>query len=464
MEIKATATVDRIIYGRASLLTLSPSGGGGDTEIVTININNTFHTVEQYAATVGSTRIPTGDGTLRTIDSLGMSDAEIQAQWPLTYNYLLGIDDVLDFKNIISHDFMCISEAYHSLENGVASHVHFTGKSYRVNSWNTQYILIPGYDKVTSSNYRTRVFSFFGNGCAINQGDDNLNLFFRTVTNIADSNQQVTTSKQWYNMNLNGNNSNSGNSLIANVCNDKGLFSGLKIRNLAVGIQSRFALNNTYRDCKFFNCPVGLNTLLGNWIDADESNSISQSLIDSCDFNIPENGVGIILNQAESTDINNVCFQGPNGTSAYAGVYFDGTGSTLSKNLTIRGGRIETNFSEAAFVGLLNDSHIFKVEGVYNQKSDYLISVDGTNGYNRVMIDNMVYNEGGNRWKLKYKDTDGGNKTRFYFSRTKLPKSDNLTQEAPNIAGLIDNANVWQIDGTYKSPVLNQIKEYSPLT
>lgn len=436
---------------------LGSSGGGGSS----FSVSNTFHTVEQYAVTVGGIRIPCGTGVLRKLDSLGLTSEELAAAFPRSYAYwATQALSITDTESQDSYDWICIQEALLALEAGAATHVHFTGKVYMV-ACPAKNIYVPGRDKVTNTLYSSKKFCFFGNGASIVIVGESQSLFVPNVVNKAQADIDIQWAKHWENFSLIGNTGITGIG-IGNYCNKGGSIKNVYARNFSTGIENRFALYNNIQGCVFFNNQVGVYSGIGSWSDAAYDNSVSQIYISGCEASLTESGVGFMFDQVDSCSLVDSVIEGPNGVTGFAGVMFLNNNSTVAKNFTLRNIHEEVALSDGLFYFDGIDSGLMHVENIYIQKSALLARINNQGGYNQFLFENIVKNDGGNRWKIAYSE-EGNTQARFRFVRTKLPSSTDITATCPNIADIVDNANIWDLTGSNKSPVLGQISEYVKL-
>lgn len=434
---------------------LGGSGGGGSS----FSVSNTFHTVEQYAVTVGGTYIPCGDGTLRMLDSLGLTSEELAAAFPRSYAYWATKSlPIAETESFCSYDWICIQEAFLNLEYGVASHVHFTGKVYMI-ACNGKSIYVPGRDKVTSSLYSSKKFCFYGNGASVKLVEGS-SLF---MPDVADKNQadiDIQTAKYWENLSIIGNDITGIG--IGNYCNKGGAMRNMYVRNFATAVDNRFALYNRMDGCVFFNNGLGVYTGIGDWPDAGYANSVSQVYMNGCEFSLTQGGVGAVFDMCDSCDVQNAVVEGPNGIVAAAGIVFMNSSSTVAKNFTLRNVHEEVECSQGLFYFGGIDSGLMHIENIYMQKSPLLATIQNLEGYNQFLFENIVKNDGGARWKIAYQE-EANTQARFRFVRTKLPSSADITVTCPNASDIVDNENIWDLLGSNKSPVLGQISEYVKL-
>jgi len=436
---------------------LGGSGGGGSS----FSVSNTFHTVEQYAVTVGGIRIPCGTGVMRTLDSLGMTSEELAAAFPRSYAYWASKSlPITETESLDSYDWICIQEAFLALEAGAANHVHFTGKVYMI-ACNGKSIYVPGRDKVTSSLYSSKKFVFNGNGASvvIREG---VNLFMPDVVDDAQAQVDIQWAKHWENLSLIGYSENIQGIGIGNYCNKGGSIRNVYARNFRAAIENRFALYNNIQGCNFFNNSLAVYSGIGNWGGSDYTNSVSQVYVNACEASLIDGGIGFIFEQSDSCSLEDSVIEGPNGVQGIAGVMFQNSASTVAKNFTLRNIHEEVNTLLGLFYFEGIDSGLVHVENIYIQKSPLLATINNTQGYNQFLFENIVKNDGGNRWKIAYQE-EANTQARFRFVRTKLPSSEDIKDTCPNASDIVDNGNIWDLSGSNKSPVLGQISEYVKL-
>jgi hypothetical protein len=410
---------------------------------------------------VGGTYIPCGDGTLRMLDSLGLTSEELAVLFPRSYAYWATKSlPIAGVENAASYDWVCIQEAFLNLEYGVANHIHFTGKVYKI-ACGPRNIYVPGRDKVTSSLYSSKKFCFNGNGASI-VIIDGVNLFMPDVVDDAQAQVDIQWAKHWENLSLIGYSDNIQGLGIANYCNKGGSIRNVYARNFGTAIDNRFALYNNIQGCNFFNNQLGIYSGIGNWGGADYANSVSQVYVNACEASLIEAGIGFMFDQTDSSSLVDSVIEGPNGVTGIAGAMFLNSASTVAKNFTIRNIHEEVNTALGLFYFEGIDSGLVHVENIYIQKSPLLATINNLQGYNQFLFENIVKNDGGARWKIAYQE-EANTQARFRFVRTKLPSSADITVTCPNASDIVDNGNIWDLSGSNKSPVLGQISEYVKL-
>ena len=454
-DLPKNQRVKRVDY---DVVAAALGGGGGSS----FSVSNTFHTVEQYAVTVGGIRIPCGTGVVRTLDSLGLSSAELAAAFPRSYAYWATTGfPIANTESTTSYDWICIQEAFLGLELGVSTHVHFTGKVYMLSGVSGKGIYVPGRDKSTSTLYSSKKFCFNGNGASL-VVVTGANIFDPYVVDQAQADLDIQWAKYWENFSLIGYSANIQGVALQNHCNKGGSIKNIYARNFSCPIENRFALYNNIQGCVFFNNEMGILSSIGNWIDADYTNSISQVYIKGCEVSVIDGGRGFIFDSCDSCNVEDSVIEGPNGVTALYGIGFVNSSSTLAKNFTLRNIHEEVPCFQGLFYFEGIDSGLMHIENIYIQKSALLATINNLEGYNQFLFENIVKNDGGARWKISYQE-DANTQARFRFVRTKLPSSADITVTCPNIADIVDNENIWDLTGSNKSPVLGQISEYVKL-
>lgn len=159
--------------------------------------------------------------------------------------------------------------------------------------------------------------------------------------------------------------------------------------NLAECIHIRFGLRTTVENCFSTNCSVGWVADRGNWAGSSNSNSQSNhTTFRSCRF-FGSGDAGIKVIAASGCVVEDCIVEGQ---SVRAGIDFDGQGSTVVKDFTVRNSHFEcANGSTQAFLKIRMHSGMVTLDKAYGQYASILVDAGATTGYLTVKITNMSF-------------------------------------------------------------------------
>ena len=177
-------------------------------------------------------------------------------------------------------------------------------------------------------------------------------------------------------------------------------------------IHLRFALRTTVDNCFATNCNIGWIADRGNWAGSSNSNSQSNhtTFRSSRYFGAGDAAFKIIA--ASGVVIEDCIIEG---VSTRAGIDFDGQGSTVVKDFTVRNTHFEcTQGATEAFIKIRMLNGIVTIDKVYGQYAAILADIGATGGYITTRISNVSYwvfkngkafnNVGNVGWILEYNE------------------------------------------------------------
>ena len=177
-------------------------------------------------------------------------------------------------------------------------------------------------------------------------------------------------------------------------------------------IHLRFALRTTVDNCFATNCNVGWIADRGNWTGSSNSNSQSNhTTFRSCRY-FGAGDAGFKIYAASGVVVEDCIIEG---TSVRAGIDFDGQGSTVVKDFTVRNTHFEcANGATEAFIKVRMHSGIITIDKVFGQYASILADIGATIGYVTTEISHVSYwvpkvgkffnNAGNVGWILKYNE------------------------------------------------------------
>lgn len=242
-----------------------------------------------------------------------------------------------------------------------------------------------GAKSIMIDKYASRLEVNGGNCRIISTGTSPI--FSRTSPNDnTDANQMVNLKCTFRNMTLKGTNAQIGIDIGPSY---GAYYQSINGETLAECIHLRFALRTTVDNCFSTNCNVGWVADRGNWAGSSNSNSQSNhTTFRSCRwFGAGDAGFKIIA--ASGCVIEDCIIEG---ASVRAGIDFDGQGSTVVKDFTVRNTHFEcSSGSTEACIKIRMHSGLVTIDKVYGQYASILVDAGATIGYMNVRISNISY-------------------------------------------------------------------------
>jgi hypothetical protein len=154
-------------------------------------------------------------------------------------------------------------------------------------------------------------------------------------------------------------------------------------------IHLRFALRTTIENCFATNCNIGWIADRGNWAGSTNFNSQSNhTTFRSCRyFGSGDMAFGIIA--ASGCVVEDCIIEG---SSVRAGIDFNGQGSTVVKDFTVKNTHFEcTNGASEAFIKIRIHSGLITIDKVFGQYASILADIGATTGYVTAEISHVSY-------------------------------------------------------------------------
>lgn len=329
-----------------------------------------WHTIDKYAD--GQTL---GDGTARTLTSLGYTNGSAGAIWTdvdsaytmdvttMTIDWIAGQEALLRMA----------SEGWHSL-------VDYGNKTYMLNqSWD-----LPEDQTQQSSTRASLMFLYDFSGSRINNGaGTDFPLINKMPVNQAQANGlQLDYAHVIKNVLLRGvagaSNADCGINLGGS---NKSRLERVYFENFHTAANWIFALNSTMNDIRITNCTddgLVIATGVGFWSGATVNNSQSNNVgIDECRVYFgtsTDMRSGIYIGGSRNITIDNSQFEGANGAKRH--IYYSSEGSTTVRNLlSIRNIDLEAASASIASIRVESNSGEVDIDGLFCQQSAAAIPI-----------------------------------------------------------------------------------------
>ena len=378
----------------------------------------------------------TGDGTSRTLASLGYSDVTADAAWPLTAAFISGgitastwtIDDVT------------LYEAHLSMEQAGGPHqmVATPGKRYVLANPNG-YVLIPRFS-ADNSTLDSERFIIDGSGCMFyNTNGSATAVFDRYPANQAEAGTWIDTAIIMGNFKINAGSATYGIRLCATT---GGVLENIMVNGSGIGFRNEFCLFTSLYNCRTNGQATCFSAVTGTWSGAGASTAGSQMYYYGCRARVAS-GTHWSISGGDTHHILNCVAEGT-GTAVNAVVY-NTTGSTVSKSIVIKNMHLEQDCSDGAFKLIGNGNVAMIVEDCYPQGCDILAHNASSSGTNVIHLI-RIGNHSGSNWILR-NTSAAGNAWNFV---------DTMIQGNPTTPDtIVDTAtypDVWDLSGSFVAP------------
>lgn len=444
--ITATTVSATTYYGDGSNLT----GINGGTIIQNITINGSDVLRIPDFETNGNT---VGVGSLRTLASLGYTNASAAASYPLTAARWGGIDAAT-----IDYDTVCIQEAFETLRNG-------TNKIRKLAAGNG-FFIISGHEVILPSyksggipnalNNDSQMFVFDGEGCVF-RVEGGLDYGFTSLINNQTEALNSCIDNRWRFGNLKMRGTGTGTA-IRIAATRSAIIEQIEVNNFATGIQANFLLNALYSNIATANCSEqGMLITQGWWTGAQPSTAGNQPMFVNCRFRtVDVNEIGCKVVGADSSWFQRCTVEGPDG--GY-GIYIDLSTTSVAKNARIDLLHAETDRGTYtnAIIGIkgadpftLYGSQLFW-QGPPNV---VLIESESDTATNRVVLRDCL-NTG--PWQLRQINTFGGN-TSWDMKNVSLPGGPTT---AADVINTVAYPNIWAPGSAIPTP--NRVRYEPPM-
>lgn len=167
------------------------------------------------------------------------------------------------------------------------------------------------------------------------------------------------------------------------------VYQNINCKSLGENIHLRFALRTTVENCFSTNCNKGWIADIGNWSGASNSNSQSNhTTFRSCRW-FGSGDLAFLIFSCSGCVVEDCIVEGQ---SVRVGIEWDGNGSTVVKDGTVRNCHFEcTGGATEAFIKVRLYGGEFTLDKSYGQYATILLDAGATVGYLNVVMSNVPY-------------------------------------------------------------------------
>lgn len=403
----------------------------------TIVVGRQFHTFQWAEDGTNSS----GDGTVRTLYSLGYDSASAAAQWPLYYAEYGTIN-----CNTTSYDDVVVGERILAL--ATERYTKVESEANRSYQFLTQEKVLPNYKASTNNNKDSQRFIIDFGGCMYRDNSGGgLPLFIKDVSNQSDADVAV----DWRWTLRNGTFKGDG---VSGSCGFKfgatrsGIFEDLEFINFANGFWGAMLLNSRFSEVNSLFCTdYGVKINLGWWTGSGGSVSASQPRFYNCRTNtMSTTATGFYVYGSDT-----VLFEGctAEGTDGAYGIFMDNANSGTAKNYCVRNLHAEIGGSSKFTNGVIGfdgrDAFTVELDTIFTQAgaiNTVLLDAQNDTGTNRFILKNILGQNSPSTWKIRNRNINGGNGA-YEFYNTMLQGN---PQTAADVRNTSSFPNIWTGD------------------
>lgn len=393
-----------LITQSAMTSAIAAAGLGTTTVNVTVTGGNTLRVLD-----FGDGVNTVGAGSIRSLQSLGYTNATAAAQWPLTAAAWGSIN-----ASTVDYDTVAWQEALETLRNGSnkirkleAGPGYFTITGHEV--------YLPGYKSSgNGGTYDPQQFILDGCGAMVRVADASLSYGF--TSNVADQTTAVDqhVDNRWtiHSLSMKGAGSGTGMRLGASR---GAMLSQLEFNGFSTGFQAGFLLNSQYNNVCTVNCTTGVKVDKGWWSGAGYSTAGNQPRFYNCRFRMVDPAeVGCHVAGTDTPRFQDCTIEG---TDAAYGLFIDNADSTVCKYAIVDNIHVEMetagDFAGAAIYFGGQSAFGIRISGVYNQfegtPNVTILHMHSKVGVNKAWLSFSDNSEGSDAWTLKNTTESGGN-------------------------------------------------------
>ena len=462
----------------SAIATLQSSGGGGST----ITVGDTRETAALHED--GTNR--SGTGTEKLLSSLidpatgvAYTNSSASSRWSAVASLYGGTINV----NTTTYDDVVLQSLMLRFRNGV-SQIYMDNGRYCVRL-PLGYMLVPDSDL---SN--TNITTFKNRNIGINGGfssirvtgtGTNKTILKRKATSRAQSaagNQNPLTKRLSIEKLVLLGNGEAGGKGMDFWANYNTVIDQVDFYNFERGLELRFALNATIRNCNFEDALTNgyhiYQNLIdsGDWADVTDPGGQTTSQIKIYDtrFSVGQGVTGAYIRGADSAKMFGGVMEVPDGAIGARGFFYDYGGSNNSKGAQVENVHFEGPMSDAYVRGRIAGTGAIEVHNCYSQCADpansFLVHLNVPTGYGQAIIENNRSYSGA-EYKYKYSyagavsGVPGGGGSMVFENVL-------FNGTAPNTeSDLLSNSNVFILTGNdaltgdaFVSPILARLKLY----
>jgi len=385
--------------------------------------------------------IKAGDGTLRTLASLGYSTPTANAAFPLTASLRGSINvNTTSYANVVWQEALFdafLSNRWRNLSTYDNSPFIFAGPP----------IIIPNAKSSPTNNTDSQQFKIdFNNQLLFDQSGLGQPLFLKEPLNQTDADTNCIDNRfEFCNAKIRGT-SVTGSIGMKIGATRSASFSRIEYQNWDIGQQTGFCLNAEYNTVNTASCNVGMKIAPGWWSGAGTATAGNQALVQNCRYRMTSTAqIGLQLYAVDSTTVSKCTLEG---TNALVGIDIDVLGATVSKNTIIEnthieaGGAVKFTDSVVRFTG--REYGTLVLDTAFNQAgatNTVLVNATNTQGTTIIRMENCRPNNGGSTWKLRNKNTGGA--SGWIFNNTLLQGQPSTAADVVNTGSFPD---IWTVD------------------
>jgi hypothetical protein len=168
-------------------------------------------------------------------------------------------------------------------------------------------------------------------------------------------------------------------------------FTNLKFDGLKLGLALRFALASYVHNCYFINCLTGLYVGIGDWSGANNFNSQSNhTTINKVRCYMPAAGItGIEVKGCSGVSVEHCIIEG---FTVVNGIDFDGLGSTVVKDFTVKNVHFECiNGATNAFIKFRILGGTLTIDKAFGQYASIFLDASCSSGLGFVEVSNIPW-------------------------------------------------------------------------
>jgi hypothetical protein len=366
--------------------------------------------------------------------SLGYSNGTAQAAWPLTHAAY----------GLTAAGWTIDDAAW---QEAMLSMMQAGGPHMMVATPGRRYVFLLPHGSIDlptfsadNSTHDSERFIIDGSGCNLyNTNGSATAVLDRYPASQVEAGTWIDTAIIIKNMKINAGSATYGIRLCATT---GGVIDTVMVNGSGIGFRNEFCLFTSLYNCRTNGQATCFSTVTGTWSGAGASTAGSQMYYYGCRARVAS-GTHWSIAGGDTHHILNCVAEGT-GTAVNAVVY-DTTGSTVSKNITIKNMHLEQNCSDGAYKLIGNGNVAMVVEDCYPQNCAILAHNASSSGTNVIHLI-RIGNHSGSNWILRNTSAAGN---AWNLVDTMIQGNPTTTSQ------LVDTGtytNVWDLSGAFVAP------------